>query len=197
MAALTLFIFSLLVSTTFAIEDLEKPQVVEKEERPAFQALPLRLAADKKEFYFHVYFHEIFDGVKKTTETVISPNNDFPEFGQIGIMDVPLWSDLNEKTLIARMQGAALQSDQNTYGWHLSCSIEFELPALKGSTLQIMGRALQLTSPREFAIVGGTGVFTLAQGVIYGRRLSSPDDSLWIELKINGYYTPMTQPPWK
>ncbi|XP_078182219.1 dirigent protein 20-like isoform X1 [Carex rostrata] len=131
MAALTLFIFSLLVSTTFAIEDLEKPQVVEKEERPAFQALPL-LAADKKEFYFHVYFHEIFDGVNKTTETVISPNTDFPEFGQIGIMDVPLWSDLNQKTIIARMQGATLQSDQKTYGWHLSCSIAFELPALKG-----------------------------------------------------------------
>lgn len=67
---------------------------------------------------------------------------------------------------------------------------------LKGSTLQVMGQALQLTSPREWSIVGGTGVFTLAQGQVYGRRLSSPDDSLWIELKIYGYYTPMEQPPW-
>ncbi|KAF3329301.1 hypothetical protein FCM35_KLT04632 [Carex littledalei] len=53
-----------------------------------------------------------------------------------------------------------------------------------------MGRALQETTQREFAIVGGPGCFTLALGVIYGRRLTSPDESLWIELKMNGCYTP-------
>ena len=128
MAALTLFIFSLLVSTTFAIEDPDKTQVVETEERPAFQALPLQLGADRKQFYFHVYYHEIFDGANKNSETVINPNSAFPNFGQIGILDVPMWSDLNEQKLIARMQGPNFQSDQTTLGWHLSCNIVFELP---------------------------------------------------------------------
>lgn len=108
MAALTIFIFSLLVSTTFATEDLEKAQVVEKEERPAFQALPLQLDAATKEFYFHMYYRE--------------------NFGEIGITDVLLWDDLNEEKLVARMQGPIFQSDGATYGWHLNCSIEFELP---------------------------------------------------------------------
>jgi Dirigent-like protein len=126
MAALTLFIFSLLVSTTFSIEDIENSQILGKEERPAFHALPLRLEAEKKEFYFHLYFHEIFDGPGKTTETVINPNPDFPNFGEILIYDVPLWDSLNEKTLIARAQGAAFQADQNTYGWHLTFDIVFE-----------------------------------------------------------------------
>jgi Dirigent-like protein len=67
---------------------------------------------------------------------------------------------------------------------------------VKGSTLQVTGKAKQLTTSREWSIVGGTGIFTMAQGVVYGRRLSSPDESLWIELKIYGYYTPMQQPPW-
>ena len=75
-----------------------------------------------------MYFNEIFDGPKKTTATVISPNSDFPNFGEIRMMDVPLWDSLNEKKVVARMQGTALQSDQTTYGWHLSCNIVFELP---------------------------------------------------------------------
>ncbi|KAJ1703295.1 hypothetical protein LUZ63_003074 [Rhynchospora breviuscula] len=197
MAALTLFIFSLLVSTTIAIEDFQNIQCTDKEERPAFQALPLQLNAERKQFYFHVYFREIFTGPNSTTTIAASPNSDFPNFGEIGIMDVPLWGHLNETNLIARFQGAAIQSDQKTFGWHLSFSIEFELPALKGSTLMGMGRGLQLTTPREFAIVGGTGVFSLATGQIYGRRLSSLDENeLWIEFKIVGYYTPMKKPDW-
>lgn len=108
MAALTIFIFSLLVSTTFATEDLEKAQVVEKEERPAFQALPLQLGAATKEFYFHMYYRE--------------------NFGEIGITDVLLWDDLSEEKLVARMQGPIFQSDGTTYGWHMNCSIEFKLP---------------------------------------------------------------------
>ncbi|KAJ1690682.1 hypothetical protein LUZ63_014837 [Rhynchospora breviuscula] len=197
MAALTLFIFSLLVSTTIAIEDLKNTQFTDKEERPVCQALPLQLNADRKQFYFHVYFHEIFTGPNRTTTTAANPNSDFPNFGQILISDVPLWGHLNGTNLIARFQSVATQSDQKTFGWHLSFHIEFELPALKGSTLVGMGRALQLTTPREFAIVGGTGVFSLATGQMYGRRLSSPDENeLRVEYKIVGYYTPMKKPDW-
>lgn len=54
----SLFIFPLLLSTTFAIEYLENTHEVIKEERPTFQALPLKLG-DTKEFYFHVYTHEV------------------------------------------------------------------------------------------------------------------------------------------
>ncbi|KAJ4747811.1 Dirigent protein [Rhynchospora pubera] len=184
------------MSTTIAIEDFQNTQGTEKEERPAFQALPLQLNADLKQFYFHVYLHQIFDGDKKNTITAISPNSDFPNFGQLSIMDAPLWGYLNQTNLIARAQGVSIQSDQKTYGWHMSFNIEFEMKELKGSTLMVMGRTLELTTPREFAIVGGTGVFSLATGQIYGRRLSSPDESIWTELKILGYYTPMKKPDW-
>ncbi|KAJ4730695.1 Dirigent protein [Rhynchospora pubera] len=197
MAALTLSIFSLLVSTTIAIEDFQNTQFTYKEEWCPFQTLPLQLNADRKQFYFQVYFHEIFTGPNSTTTAAANPNSDFPNFGEILIMDVPLWGHLNGTNLIARLQGVATQSDQKTFGWHLSFHIEFELPALKGSTLMGMGRALQLTTPREFAIVGGTGVFSLATGQMYGRKLSSLDENeLWIEFKIVGYYTPMKKPDW-
>jgi Dirigent-like protein len=129
MASLTLLVFFLLVSTTIAIDETQTTQVFEKEERPAFQALPLQLAAEKKEFYFHVYFNEIFSGKGKNSETIISPNSDFPNFGDIGIMDVPLWADLNQNKLIARAQGAAFQANQNTYGWLVNYNIVFELEA--------------------------------------------------------------------
>ncbi|KAJ1700424.1 hypothetical protein LUZ63_000203 [Rhynchospora breviuscula] len=196
MAALPLFIFSLLVSTTIAIENLQNTQVIDVEERMTFRALPRQLTTHKQ-FYFHVYFHEIFYGPNNTTVTSARPNSDFPNFGEISIFDVPLWDSQDANKLIARAQGASIQSDQKTIAWHLSFNIVFELPELKGSTLMVMGRALQLTTPRQYAIVGGTGVFTLAQGTIYGRMLSSTDESLWIELKIFGeYYTSVENPKW-
>jgi Dirigent-like protein len=83
---------------------------------------------DKKELYFHLFFREIFEGANKTTETVIDPKSDFPNFGETAIMDVPLWDSLKSEKIIARAQGVSAQSDQKTLGWQLSFNIVFETP---------------------------------------------------------------------
>ncbi|CAN6180238.1 unnamed protein product [Urochloa humidicola] len=47
----------------------------------------------------------------------------------------------------------------------------------------------------QVAIVGGTGEFAMAQGVVYGRKIeaSEPDIEV-IELYIRAYHTPMELP---
>jgi Dirigent-like protein len=91
-------------------------------------ASPSELYGDKKELYFHLYFHEIFEGANQTSVRVIDPKSDFPNFGETWIMDVPLWDSLKAEKIIARVQGVSVQSDQKTIGWQLSFNIVFETP---------------------------------------------------------------------
>ena len=54
----------------------------------------------------------------------------------------------------------------------------------RGSTLQVMGISVE---DGEWAIVGGTGQFTMARGVIYKRMHKRRNDGNIIELTIQGY----------
>lgn len=59
----------------------------------------------------------------------------------------------------------------------------------KGSTLQVMGTVVE---KGEWAIVGGTGEFTLARGIIYKPRaeyINQVGDV--IQLDIHCFYTPV------
>jgi Dirigent-like protein len=126
MAALTLSVFFLLASTALAIDETQNTGAV-KEERPAFQALPRQLLGGWIEFSFHLYLNEIFSGPDNTTETVVSWNSEYPNFGDIMIMDEPLWDDLKKTKLVARAQGAAFQANKNVFSWLLAYNIVFEL----------------------------------------------------------------------
>jgi Dirigent-like protein len=54
-----------------------------------------------------------------------------------------------------------------------------------------MGIGVEFPSPGEWAIVGGTGQLTLAQGVIYKNKVSSTSDGDIVELVVNAIYTPI------
>ncbi|KAJ3696019.1 hypothetical protein LUZ60_001396 [Juncus effusus] len=173
MAFLRLFLFTLLVSTTLALN---------LEEITPFSATTTLVNGPLQynRVNFTLYFHQIFE---TSTITIFNPNpEDYPNFGQTNVMDVPLFDGTaSNASLIARWQGLAVQSDVETVGWHLSFSVVFS----NADTIQVMGReAPYRTTTFEFSIIGGTGKFQMARGYIYGRLLSSPDDSTWIELRI-------------
>ncbi|KAJ3687806.1 hypothetical protein LUZ61_016970 [Rhynchospora tenuis] len=58
------------------------------------------------------------------------------------------------------------------------------------STLMVRGWWLY-QDPIEWAIIGGTGRFTLAQGVVYGDVKGEDSTAAMLELRIHVYYTPM------
>ncbi|KAJ4756784.1 Dirigent protein [Rhynchospora pubera] len=150
----------------------------------------------KKEFKLHMYWNDISQGTEKTTVAVISPNAEYPNFGETRVMDVPLYDKTTKDKIIGRAQGVSLQADLEQKAFLLSFNIEFETPDLKGSTLQVMGRwTPEMSTKVEWSVVGGTGNYTLAKGIVYGRMLSTGDDSVtWIELDILGYYAPLQKP---
>jgi hypothetical protein len=65
------------------------------------------------------------------------------------------------------------------------------LNRFKGSSLQVMGPVVE---EGEWAIVGGTGEFCLAQGIIYKKFLEQQSNGNIIELDIHAFYSAVR--PW-
>ncbi|PIA28335.1 hypothetical protein AQUCO_07100002v1 [Aquilegia coerulea] len=68
--------------------------------------------------------------------------------------------------IVGRAQGLSGLADQEKFGLILAMSFEFTDGMYNGSTLGIFGRNPTLELEREMPIVGGTGVFRLARGVV-------------------------------
>jgi Dirigent-like protein len=64
--------------------------------------------------------------------------------------------------------------------------------SFKGSTLEVRG-AWDPAASFEWAILGGTGQFTLAQGIIYG-KLVRADTTNVMELNIRVFYRTLVKP---
>jgi Dirigent-like protein len=62
----------------------------------------------------------------------------------------------------------------------------------KGSSLQVQG-AWDLNLPIEWAVVGGTGQFTFAQGIVYGKKLSEDNGHRIVELTMHIAYSPVRE----
>lgn len=93
-----------------------------------------------------------------------------------------------DKKLVARAQGLRASAGN----WHNSFSMVFEDERLKGSTLEIMGASIDKEG--EWAIVGGTGVFAMAQGIVV-RKIHDKDAAKdTVELTITGLCTKKVVP---
>ncbi|KAE8769856.1 32 kDa protein [Hordeum vulgare] len=83
-------------------------------------------------------------------------------------------------TVVARAQGLHIYAGN----WQNTLSITFEIERFKGSTLQVMGISVE---EGEWAIVGGTGQFAMANGVIHKKFHEQRSDGNIIELTIHGF----------
>ncbi|PNT62434.1 hypothetical protein BRADI_4g03270v3 [Brachypodium distachyon] len=112
------------------------------------------------------------------------------EFGLVLASDLPIYDGFGpEANLVARLQGLQSQAGKLTDGWQASVNIVFEDERFNGSTLHVMGTGLH---KREWAIVGGTGEFTLAQGIMYNLLMYGE----FQEIELRALYTPMKKVPW-
>nr|UDO48201.1 PH02Gene03445.t1 [Phyllostachys edulis] len=84
-------------------------------------------------------------------------------------------------TLVARGQGLHIYAGN----WHNTFSLVFEVERFKGSTLQVMG--ITVDQEGEWAIVGGTGQFAMATGVISKKTHERRNDGNIIELAIHAF----------
>ncbi|XP_078153150.1 dirigent protein 1-like [Carex rostrata] len=136
----------------------------------------------------HLYIHQIWAGPTKNQSEPVRTSNPY-SFGTIEINDWPIREGRNlGSNVVARAHGMHAQCGQNLSLWDFSFKIVFEDDSLNGSTLDVRGVWDASSAPFEWAIVGGTGKFTLAQGIVSGKTLSEDSNSRIIEVFINVFY---------
>lgn len=138
------------------------PKAVEK----WFKKLP---HAKQKITKFHFYFHDIVSGKNPTAVTIAQSNGTAQSptfFGSLAMMDDPLTVGPEpNSTIVGRAQGTYGSADQNEAALLMTLNFVFTTGKYNGSTLSVLGRNPVFHQYREMPIVGGSGVFRLAQGI--------------------------------
>ncbi|KAK6156030.1 hypothetical protein DH2020_010278 [Rehmannia glutinosa] len=118
----------------------------------------------------HFYYQDVLSGEKRTIWKVaqsdiisISPT----PFGLIYMVDNLLTDGPEpDSKVVGRGQGTAGFADLHNTALQMGLNFLFTEGKYKGSTISILGRNPVTEKCRELPIVGGTGVFRLAQGVV-------------------------------
>jgi len=109
--------------------------------------------------------------------------------GSIVVNNWPIYDGVGAgATLVARAQGLHIHAGN----WNNVFSIVFENQRFRGSTLEVMGISVE---HGEHAIVGGTGQFAMARGVIYKKFHEQRSDGNIIQLTIRGFFPVLKRSP--
>ncbi|CAN6339995.1 unnamed protein product, partial [Urochloa humidicola] len=127
-----------------------------------------------------LYMYHTTSGPNRNQESLVSKNGLGSLVGHNWeVRDGP---DPNAK-IIARAQSLHMNTGVDRIWQNFFCLV-FEDERFKGSTFQVM--ELDVTKG-EWAIVGGTGEFSMATGVIYKRLHKDTDEGNIVELTIHGF----------
>ncbi|KAL3642478.1 hypothetical protein CASFOL_013293 [Castilleja foliolosa] len=94
-------------------------------------------------------------------------------------------------TLMGRAQGTiGFTAHDGSFDLHMSVAYIFTSGVYNGSTVIAVGRSAVTQSVRQFAIVGGTGAFKLAGGIVTGTTYSTSPPIFIFDLEIIQDYVP-------
>ncbi|KQJ87618.1 uncharacterized protein LOC100845719 [Brachypodium distachyon] len=136
-----------------------------------------------------LYLRRLDSGDKKNQHVVIDGFGS-TDLGQTSIVDCGIYDGADDNAnLVARAKGMRMNAD---HSWCNLFVIVFELDGFKGSTLAVMGATMEKASETsieekgEWAIVGGTGEFAMARGLIKrkGRQMVSGGEILELSLEV-------------
>ncbi|TVU51440.1 hypothetical protein EJB05_02871 [Eragrostis curvula] len=124
-----------------------------------------------------LYLYHTYSGPSPNQTTIVSHSG----MGNLVANNWVVREGLGQNAkIVARAQGLHIYAGN----WHNSFSLVFEEERYKGSTLQVMGIPVE---GGEWAIVGGTGQFAMATGVIKKRVHERRSEGNIIELTIQGF----------
>ncbi|KAJ3702717.1 hypothetical protein LUZ61_006422 [Rhynchospora tenuis] len=139
----------------------------------------------KNNFRGRLYLHHSLG----TQRVVVNTGNS--GFGSIAINDWLVYDGLgSNKKVIARARGVqhnTLNTNTPFARWNITFYLEFEND---GSRIDVRG---QLNWPTEWTIIGGTGKFARAEGIIYADRVQESGGTNILELNIDGTCAPSTK----
>ncbi|XP_044953299.1 dirigent protein 4-like [Hordeum vulgare subsp. vulgare] len=144
----------------------------------------------ESEVNLHLYLHQIASG-PGTNQVVIVTSSKASDFGLTSVTDWAVIDGPNPATatIVARTKGMQVQADVAGPGWFNYFSMVFEKNSrYNGSSFEAMGINFQ-TGQGQMAIMGGTGEFAMARGIIKYNALPNPPTFQTIkELNIRAFY---------
>ncbi|KAF8379635.1 hypothetical protein HHK36_029078 [Tetracentron sinense] len=117
-----------------------------------------------------LYYHDImFNGTNVANATAATVANetrlgDF-KFGKLVVFDDPMTKDAQLSTPVARAQGFYFYDMKTDYNAWFAYTLIFNSSDYKG-TLNIMGADMMMEETRDLSVVGGTGDFFMARGIV-------------------------------
>ncbi|KAF8377822.1 hypothetical protein HHK36_031207 [Tetracentron sinense] len=118
----------------------------------------------------HFYFHDIVSGKTPTAVRVAQASDSDKSrtlFGVLMMADDPLTQGPEPSSkLVGRAQGLYGSAGQQELGLIMAMNFGFIDGMYNGSSLSILGRNPALHPVREMPLVGGTGFFRFARGIV-------------------------------
>ncbi|KAM6557633.1 hypothetical protein CsatB_004652 [Cannabis sativa] len=135
----------------------------------ASKKLPLNEKSPCKRFvlYYHDTLFNGTDAANATSATVANKTRlgDF-NFGMLVVFDDPMTKDNHLLSPpVGRAQGFFFYDKKNEYNAWFAFTLVFNSSEYKG-TLNIMGADLMPQKTRDLSVVGGTGDFFMARGIV-------------------------------
>lgn len=160
---IALALCSIIVSIAVVESIDESPEAVEK----WFKELSHKKERVTK---LHFFLHERGGGSNQTAYQVAQSNITLTSptsFGQVTMIDDILrQGSAPDSQIVGRAQGLTGSSSLEESSLIMSMNFVFTTGKYNGSTLSVLGRNPFSSKYREMAIVGGSGVFRLAKGII-------------------------------
>ncbi|XP_065863439.1 dirigent protein 5-like [Euphorbia lathyris] len=137
--------------------------------------------------HFILYYHDIlFNGTDTTNATSAAstqPTSKF-NFGMIVVLDDPVTKNNRlSSPPVARAQGLYFYDKMSTYTAWFAFTLVFNSTEQKG-TLNVIGADLMTEKTRDFSVVGGTGDFFMARGIVTVRTDTFEGD-FYFRLKMD------------
>ncbi|XP_073152335.1 dirigent protein 21-like [Henckelia pumila] len=124
-----------------------------------------------------LYVRDIFSAPIKSNQVVASANSTFTSptlFGLVAVIDDPITVGPGfGSQVLGQAQGLIVFSSLEKISLHMSLTLVFTSGPYNGSSLNLVGHNPYLEDLRRVPVVGGTGVFLLAQGVTLIHTVSS------------------------
>ncbi|KAJ1274392.1 hypothetical protein BS78_05G058200 [Paspalum vaginatum] len=143
--------------------------------------VPGETSTEGTEYCLKFYMKQVIHGPNHNQINIADPKQPLM-FGYTNVHDYPIYDRLGPgPRIIARVQGLHTETNMNNDDWFHWCSIVFSADRFQGSSLKAMGNR------GNWAIVGGTGVFTFAQGTISIRTLQDNGNSRIMQIQISAF----------
>ncbi|RLN30275.1 hypothetical protein C2845_PM05G04040 [Panicum miliaceum] len=134
------------------------------------------------EYHFHFYMYQHVDGPNNNQVVVGNPGR-AQMFGVTAVHDWEIYDSLGPNaSVVARYQGLHSKTSMRTDSWSSWGNVVFMEDRFRGSSFKVMGQ--DSTMQAELAVVGGTGLFTLAQGTMSFTRIAEHGNSNTKEVHI-------------